>query len=89
MTEEKDEKNNNVPDIVNVETTPCFIHPTSNFSVLVWLFPAIFHRPAGIYWMSTVVSQKMILTLANGVLEPSDAINELSVFFKACLSDRK
>lgn len=47
--------------------------------------------PACIYCknlLSTMVSQKMILTLANRVLETSDAVNELSVLLKTCLSGR-
>lgn len=47
--------------------------------------------PARIYWknlMSTVVSQKTILTLANRVLETSDAVDELSVLLKTRLSGR-
>lgn len=36
-------------------------------------------------WWSTLLSHNAILTLANGVLEPSDAINELSVLLQVCL----
>lgn len=34
---------------------------------------------------STVLTYNMILTLANGVFETSDAINELTVLLQVCL----
>lgn len=39
--------------------------------------------------MSTVVSHKTILTLANGVLKTSNAVDELSVFLKTRLSAKQ
>lgn len=35
--------------------------------------------------MSVVLTHNTTLTLANGVLEASDAINELSVLLQVCL----
>lgn len=69
----------------------CFTqHPDMGVCVLPGNFPAL---PVTTHWFCTVrvwvmpvvLTHNTTLTLANGVLEAGDAINELSVLLQVCL----